>query len=92
MNDFEPAGKLFDRKIEDANGTVVGRVEDLLLDVASGQIEYVLIALRNGEGTHVETVTVPWSLVLAKTRGRQRWRIGVERTVLERLAMERYGR
>ena len=92
MSEFEAAGRLLDRRIEDANGRLVGRVDDLLLDISSGQIEYVLIALRDRSEVATEIVTVPWSLVQPKTRSRLRWRIGVERTVLERIAADKRSR
>ena len=91
MSDFEPAGRLFDRQVEDVNGKLVGRVEDLLVDIRSGQIEYVLIALPQG-GSRMETITIPWSLVTADTRRRTRWRVGVNKTVLERLVVSDYRR
>lgn len=90
MGEFEPAGRLFDRQVEDANGKLVGRVDDVLLDIGSGQIEYVLITLPRQDGDQPETITVPWSLIRVKTRKRRRWRIGVDKTVLERLIVRRY--
>jgi sporulation protein YlmC with PRC-barrel domain len=92
MNDFEAAGRLFDRQIEDANGILVGRVEDLLIDTASGQIEYVLIGVPRQDSRDVETITVPWSLIIANTRRRSRWRVGVDKTVLERIVAGQRGR
>jgi sporulation protein YlmC with PRC-barrel domain len=89
MNEFETAGRLFDRQIEDTNGALVGRVEDLLVDVTSGKIEYVLITLPYQANERRETVTVPWSLIVASTRTRSRWRIGVDKTVLQRAVAER---
>ena len=91
MSDFEPAGRLFDRQVEDVNGKLVGRVEDLLVDIRSGQIEYVLIGLPQG-GNRMETITIPWSLVTADTRRQTRWRVGVNKTVLERLVVSDYRR
>lgn len=89
MNEFEAAGRLFDRQIEDTSGALVGRVEDLVVDVTSGQIEYVLITLPQQDNAASETITVPWSLIVASTRTRSRWRVGVDKTVLERAVLER---
>ena len=92
MSDFEPAGRFFDKQIEDVSGTVVGHVEDMLVDVGSGQIEYVLIALPGNDGHRAETITIPWSLVIPDTRRHRRWRVCVRKTVLERLAPTRVRR
>jgi sporulation protein YlmC with PRC-barrel domain len=89
MDEFEAAGRLFDRQIEDSSGALVGRVEDLVVDLTSGQIEYVLIALPRQDSAECETVTVPWSLIVTNTRTRSRWRVGVDKTVLERAVSER---
>jgi sporulation protein YlmC with PRC-barrel domain len=58
MDEFEAAGRLFDRQIEDSSGALVGRVEDLVVDLTSGQIEYVLIALPRQDSAECETVGV----------------------------------
>lgn len=89
MNEFETAGRLFDRQIEDPSGALVGRVEDLLVDVRSGKIEYVLITLPYQADARSETVTVPWSLIIASSRTRRRWRVGVDKTVIQRAVAER---
>ena len=85
MNAFEPASKLIDRCVEDANGERVGRVRELLMDVDRGQIEYVLITL-DGQARRSRQVTVPWSIVRTDSRAVEHWRLTVNKRALENLA------
>lgn len=86
MSAFAPASKLLDRRVQDASGEVVGRVSELLMDVDRGQIEYVLIALIDGEAGRGVEVTVPWSIVRTDTRKVDQWRLTVNRQALESIA------
>ena len=86
MTAFEPASKLFDLEIRDAQGEFVGWVSELLMDVSRGQIEYVLITLPAERPHRAARVTVPWSIVRAESRRNDRWQLSVNKAALEKLA------
>lgn len=56
------ASMIFDGLVRNGRGEQLGRIEDLVLDLEDGRIEYALLALdERGSAGARRVVTVPWS-------------------------------
>jgi sporulation protein YlmC with PRC-barrel domain len=56
-----PVSELLGQQIIAADGQVIGHVQDLLLDVVLGRIEYVRVALDATDADDLAQMTVPWA-------------------------------
>ncbi|MBA3564161.1 MAG: PRC-barrel domain-containing protein [Gammaproteobacteria bacterium] len=69
--DSSRASTIFDGDVHNGRGEHLGRIEDLVLDVEEGRIEYALLALDERSAAGVRrVVTVPWSSLHRDDGGR----------------------
>jgi len=95
---FSRLSGLLELAVVDVDGDVVGRIEDLLVDVRDGSIQYVRVVLEEPQGSakagagpprvsRRRVLTVPWSAVRIEPElAVARWRIAARRATLERIA------
>lgn len=83
---FSPLSAVKNRLVIDPNGEHVGRIHDVLLDLNDGRIEYICIALRNGEGTGVAEAVVPWSSLTVDPAPDAVWVVAAGKSVLRAIA------
>ena len=56
-----PISRIVERDLRRADGELLGRVDELLVDLQSGRIEYVLAV-----GRHSQRLQFPWSSIMLK--------------------------
>jgi sporulation protein YlmC with PRC-barrel domain len=55
---------IIDRPVEDADGEIIGTVEDVLISTNEGEVPYLLVARdEDAAATGDELIPVPWALV-----------------------------
>ncbi|MGH8495587.1 MAG: PRC-barrel domain-containing protein [Gammaproteobacteria bacterium] len=69
--DARRASRIFEGVVRNGRGEHLGRIEDLVLDLEDGRIEYALLTLDEHEMAGVRrVVTVPWSSLHRQDDGR----------------------
>lgn len=86
MQKFRPLSAIHNRRVVDTGGEFVGRIHDVLLDLRDGKIEYICIALSDGESVDESEVVVPWSAMRRGDSGDSQWQIAARRSVLRNIA------
>lgn len=84
---LETLTSLSGTSIRDSQGTLVGTVADLIVDVSEARLAYLSIALHPPDGgDDTLHVTVPWSIVSIERGVNRGLRVAVRRNTLRRMA------
>ncbi len=86
MGKFKPLSAIQNQPVVDPAGEHVGHVHDVLLDLRDGRIEYICIALGDGEAPASTEAVVPWSALEVDSAGEATWKVAAGRSVLEAIS------
>lgn len=86
MNKFSVLREIRDKRILDNEGSSVGCIRDVLLDLCDGRIEYVCILLDASRSAQPCEVIVPWSSLTTTANTGDDWVVAASESVLQRMA------
>ena len=82
MNRIVPAAKLLGGKVRNPAGEDLGKIEELMVDTPTGQVEYVVIAFGGVMGIGEKLFAVPWR-ALAPIEGTHEFVLDIDRRRME---------
>ena len=84
---FEPVSTVLNQEIVDVRAELFGRASEILIDVVEGRIEYVRIALADGQASTNRTLVVLWSAIRDSADVTYPWCINASSVLLGTLAV-----
>lgn len=76
------------RRVLSTRGETLGRIDELMLDLAEGRVEYATLRLNTKQADGPLTVVIPWSQFSVSSDG-QHLELDFSLTVLESVAARR---
>lgn len=76
------AGALIGNHVKNAEGENLGRIEQLMIDVAEGRISYAVMSFGGFLGLRDRLLAIPWSALTLNPDGKT-FRLNIDRKLLE---------